>query len=76
MVPATCGAALATNVGAVLRGQMFEDHAQAGKLPDPMRQPAVDERGLAVENIDVRRDLLAVHEERHADLFHALEHAA
>ena len=75
MVPPTCGAALLHEVGAVLRRQVLEDHAQAGKLLDPFRQQSVDEHLFAVENIDVGRDIFAVHQKRHADLFHALEHA-
>ena len=30
---------------------------------------------LAVEDVDLGIDVLAVHQERHVDLFHALEHA-
>ena len=62
-------------VDAVLRRQMLEDEAQAGKLLHPFRQVAIDERRLAIENIDVRVGILAMHEERHADLFHALQDA-
>ena len=62
-------------IDAILGRKMLQRHAQTGELLDPFRQPAIDERGLAVENVDVRADLLAVHEERHADLLHALQHA-
>ena len=75
MVAPTCGAAALTNSGAGLRGDMLQDHAQAGKLFHPSRQPAIDEHRFAVENVDVGTDLLAVHEKRHVDLLHALQHA-
>ena len=54
---------------------MLQDHAQAGKLLHPFGQILVDERRLAVENVDRRIGVLAVHQKRHVDLFHALEHA-
>ena len=62
-------------IDAVLRREMLQDHAQAGKLPRPLRQIALDEHRLAVEDVDLGIDVLAVHQERHVDLFHALEHA-
>jgi hypothetical protein len=62
-------------VDAVLRRQVLQDEAQAGELPDPFRQIALDEHGLAVEDVDLGVDVLAVHQERHADLFHPLQHA-
>ena len=62
-------------LGALFRRQMLERHAQTGKFFDPFRQTPLDEHRFAVENIDVGTDLLAVHEERHADLFHAVEDA-
>ena len=62
-------------IDAVFRREMFEDHAQAGKLPGPFRQPTIDECLLPIENIDIRGDVLAVHQKRHVDLFHALENA-
>ena len=54
---------------------MLQDEAQAGKLLHPLRQIPVNERFLAVENIDGRVGVLAVHQERHVDLFHAFEDA-
>ena len=45
----------------------------SGKLLDPFRQIALDEHLLAVEDVDVRIGHLAVHQERHVDLFHALQ---
>ena len=62
-------------IDAVLRRQMLQDHAQAGELLRPFRQIALDEHRLAVEDVDLGIDVLAVHQERHVDLFHALQHA-
>ena len=75
MVPPTCGAALLHEIDAVLRRQVLQDEAQAGELLHPLRQIALDEHRLAVEDVDLGIDVLAVHQERHADLFHALQHA-
>ena len=75
MVPPTCGAALLHEIDAVLRREVLQDEAQAGKLLHPFRQVALDEHRLAVEDVDLGIDVLAVHQERHVDLFHALEHA-
>ena len=73
-MPPTCGAALAHEIDPVLRRQMLQDEAQARELPRPLGEIALDEHGLAVEDVDVGIDVLAVHQERHADLFHALQH--
>ena len=62
-------------IDAVLRGQMLQDEAQAGELPRPFRQVALDEHRFAVEDVDLGIHVLAVHQERHADLFHPLQHA-
>ena len=62
-------------IGAIFRGKMLHRHAQTGELLDEFRQAPIDEHGFAVENIDVRADLLAVHQERHADFLHAFQHA-
>ena len=75
MVPPTCGAALLHEIDAVLRRQVLQDEAQAGELLHPLGQIALDEHRLAVEDVDLGIDVLAVHQERHADLFHALQHA-
>ena len=75
-MPPTCGAALLTN-----SAPCFDDrcsvhgHAQTRKIFHPFRQAPLDEHRFAVENVDVGTDLLAVNQKRHADLFHALEHA-
>src|SRR5580698_8218449 len=53
---------------------MLEDEAQTGELLHPFRQVPVDESLLTIENIDVRVGVLAMHQERHVDLFHALQH--
>ena len=55
---------------------MFEDHAQAGEFLHPGLKAALDEHRLAVEDIDIVIGDLAVHQERHVDLLHTLEHAA
>ncbi len=75
IVPPTCGRGAAHEIDTVLRRQVLEHEAQAGKLPDPLREIALDEHGLAVEDVDLGIDVLAVHEERHVDPLHALQHA-
>ena len=60
-------------IDAVFGRQMLQDEAQLRKLLDPFREMPVDERLLPVEDIDVRIGILAVHQERHVDLFHALQ---
>ena len=39
------------------------------------RRGTLDEARLAVENVDLGIDVLAVHQEPHVDLLHALQHA-
>ncbi len=75
MVPPTCGAALLTKSAPSLDDRCSRMKRSFGKLLDPFRQMPVDERLLAVEDIDVRVGILAVHQERHVDLFHALQDA-
>ncbi len=65
----------AHEIDALLGGQVLQDHPQAGERLDQRDQLALDERGLAVEDVDIGVDVLAMHEERHVDLFHAFEHA-
>ena len=65
----------AHEIDALLGGQMLQDHPQARKRLRHRDQLALDEDGLAVEDVDVGIDILAMHEERHVDLFHALQHA-
>ena len=45
-----------------------------GNCRDPLGEVALDEHGLAVEDVDLGIDVLAVHQERHADLLHPLQH--
>ncbi len=68
------GRAAAHHVHRFLGGEVLQDHAQAGKRREKRRQRAVDEHALAVEHIDAVARVLPVHQERHADLFHAREH--
>jgi len=56
------------------RGDVFEHHRQPRKLLDQAFEFAVDEFGLAVEDIDLVVGDLAVHQQRQADLFHGRDH--
>ena len=62
-------------VDAFLRGQVLENHPQAGERLRQRDELALDEHRLTIEDVDVGIDDLAVHEERHVDLFHAFQHA-
>ena len=75
MVPPTCGAALLTKSTPSFDDRCSRMKRRPGNCRDPLRQIALDEHGLAVENVDLGIDVLAVHQERHVDLFHALQHA-
>src|SRR5712671_2521544 len=65
----------ADEIDAVPGRQVFQDHAQARKLACPLREVALDEHGLAIENVDLGIDVFPVHQERHVDLFHAFQYA-
>ena len=51
---------------------MLQGKAQRRELAHPLGEIAFDEHGFAVEDVDLRIDVLAVHQEGHADLFHPL----
>src|SRR4051794_29618747 len=53
---------------------MLQNKAQGRKPPRPLGEIALDEHGLAVEDVDIGIDVLAVHQKRHADLFHPFQH--
>ena len=74
MVPADLRGRTCHEFGAGFRRQMFEHHAQRGKLLRPFGQPAIDESRLTIENIDVVGDFFAMHQERHVDFLHALKY--
>ena len=75
MVPPTCGAALLTKSTPSVDDKCSRMKRSLGKVLDPLRQIALDEDLFAVEHVDVRVGHLAVHQKRHVDFFHALEHA-
>jgi len=61
-------------IDAFLRRQVLQDEAQTGKSRRPRCEIPLDEHGLAVEDVDIGIDILAMHQERHADLFHPFQH--
>ena len=67
-----CG--LADEVDRVARGDVFEDHAQAGKTLTQGQQIALDEDALAVEDVDRRVGDLAMQQQRNIVLLHRLDH--
>ena len=58
------------------RGDVFEHHFQLGQVANQRGQGALDEHGLAVENIDMGVGHFAMDQQRHPDLRHAFQHAA
>ena len=70
------GAARADVVGAFAGRDVLHHDAEAGDVAADRVQHAVDEHGLAVEDVDGGVGDLAVDEEGQADLGHVLEHAA
>ncbi len=56
------------------RRDVLEHHLEPRKSLDERGEHLVDEDRLAVEDIDIRARRFAVHQERHAELFHAPEH--
>jgi len=61
-------------IDAFLRRQVLQDEAQAGEAGRPLGEVALYKHGLAVEDVDIGIDILAMHQERHADLFHPFQH--
>ena len=57
-----------------LGGDVFQHHPERGESVQHGGQHGVQEHRLAVEDVDVGRDHLAVDQERHVDLLHALQH--
>ena len=64
----------ATYCDRLLGGDVLEHDAQFGQPAAQRVEHPVDEHRLAVEDIDLRVGHLAVDQQRHADLRHALEH--
>ena len=67
--PAVLGAHEIDGVG---RGDVLQYHLEGREVGEQGRQGALDKNRLAIEDVDVRVGHLAVDEERHADLLHAL----
>ena len=76
IVPPTWGAALAHELHAFLGREVLEHDVEAGEILGHRLQAALDEHGLAVEDVDLGIGFLAVDQEGHADLLHPREHAA
>ncbi len=74
MVAPSCGAALRHEIDRDRAGDMLQHHLEAGEIREPVPEPAVDEHRLAVEHVDRGIGLLAMDQERHADLLHARQH--
>ena len=53
---------------------VFEYDLEAGEILKHRRQHGLQEHSLPVENVDIGRHDLAVHEEQHADRLHTLQH--
>ncbi len=60
----------------VRRGDMLQHHLKPRKVPQQRRQHLLQERRLAVEDVDVGRGRLAVDQQRQADGLHPLQHRA
>ena len=74
MVAATPSRARATNSAARAVVMCSNTTFKRGEALDERAEGFLDEHGLAVEHIDFGACGLAVHEQRHAALLHALEH--
>src|SRR5439155_13238464 len=61
-------------VGGLGGGDVFEHHLQGREVARHLGEHPVDEHGLAVENVHCGIGDLAVHQQRHADRLHALQH--
>jgi hypothetical protein len=68
------GAARGNVIDRLRRRDVLKNDPQFGKASNQGHQDALDEHGLAVEQIDVRVGDLAVDQEGHAERGHALEH--
>ena len=72
--PAHIVALRADIIDAVLRRDVLHHDTQAGDALAQRVEHALDEHGLAVENVDLRIGDLAMNAKRQADFGHALEH--
>ena len=53
---------------------VFEHHFERRKIPDHVAQDLVNEHRFAVEDVDMRVGHFAMHQQRHADALHRLQH--
>ena len=60
-------------LGGFAGGDVFEHHLQLGEVAPQRRHHAVDEHGLAVEEVDLAIGHLAVHQQQQAGALHGLQ---